>query len=65
MLGDANKNNFPLKITGQKRKARYRDQNKEDIELNRNSKITMVSEVPFKYHEEKSTIADVFKINDV
>ena len=39
----------PIKLTGFKRKANFRDNSLQDIEINKCTAVTMLENVPFKY----------------
>ena len=61
-MKESTENKSPIKISGFKRRANFRDNQQQDIELNKMTKITMLSEAPFKYKSMKVDSPEVMKV---
>ena len=67
VLTETSANKSPVKITGFKRRANFRNNIVEDIELNHRSSVTVLSpaEVSFEYHTVQEEPADIKSVQDI
>lgn len=64
-MKESNENRSPIKISGFKRRANFRNNQQQDIELNKMTKITMLSEAPFKFKSMKVDCPEVVKVRSI
>ena len=65
VLDEAAVNKSPVKMKGFKRKANYRNNNIQDIELNRSTSLSIVESAPFPYVVYEPKKADFITVRDI
>ena len=64
-LFTAEQQKSPIKLTGYKRKANFRNNNLQDIEINRKTAITILDSANFKHSTQQSNLADKKSVKDI
>lgn len=64
-FSDAALTKSPVKITGHRRKANYKDNNIQDVEIGRSAKVILVSNAEFDYTPQHVPVADEISVREI